>query len=156
MAQKAEILERLFVYGTLKRGQCREHCWPCTPLSVQAALVRGKLFDTGPYPALFHGNDWVLGEVWTFRAVELPAVLKVLDEIEGYVEHSTSNLYNREKINCELLDGSDDTLLETGDQVQADVYIYAHSNEQAIFQYVAPQIAIGHRLAASWSDNPRA
>jgi gamma-glutamylcyclotransferase (GGCT)/AIG2-like uncharacterized protein YtfP len=74
----------VFVYGTLKRGQSREKCWPRKPTSIQAATVRGTLYDLGPYPGLIAGDDLVAGEIWHFAAKDMAATLAALDEIEGY------------------------------------------------------------------------
>lgn len=88
-------LEHVFVYGTLKRGQCREDCWPTTPVSVEVAWTRGRLFDLGPYPGLLVGSDRVLGELWSFKADDMPAVLEVLDRVEGTNQAGESNEYDR-------------------------------------------------------------
>jgi gamma-glutamylcyclotransferase (GGCT)/AIG2-like uncharacterized protein YtfP len=84
-----------FVYGTLKRGQLRESCWPHAPRSIQAAYVRGSLFDLGPYPAMTTGEDWVAGELWTFAARHIETTLQTLDQIEGYQPGRALNLYLR-------------------------------------------------------------
>ena len=87
----------IFVYGTLKRGQCRERCWPVRPLSVEDAEVVGLLFDLGPFPALSHGRGRVAGELWRFDAADMAVVLAVLDQIEGY-RNAPGDLYRRERV----------------------------------------------------------
>ncbi|WP_417739389.1 gamma-glutamylcyclotransferase family protein [Rosistilla oblonga] len=84
-----------FVYGTLKRGECRERMWPHAPLQIQAAFVRGCLYDLGPYPAMIAGGDWVAGEVWSIATQHVQQTLAVLDEIEDYDASRANNLYNR-------------------------------------------------------------
>ncbi len=74
----------VFVYGTLKRGECRESCWPRAPLRVETAATKGQLYDLGPYPALCPGEGSVAGEVWTFAPRDMPATRAALDEIEDH------------------------------------------------------------------------
>ena len=85
----------VFVYGTLKRGQCRESRWPLRPLSVCEATVLGSLFGRDDYPAITEGHDRVLGELWQFGAAELPLVLNALDQIEGTNQADVDDLYHR-------------------------------------------------------------
>jgi len=87
-----------FVYGTLKRGECRESCWPASPLRVQAAWIRGSLVDLGSYPGLVPGDDWVRGELWQIDATDEAQTLEVLDAIEGYRPSGTRNLYERQQV----------------------------------------------------------
>lgn len=85
----------VFVYGTLKRDQCRGHLWPARPISVVAAWTRGVLMGRADYPAMVPGDDRVLGEVWTFDDRDMPEVLRVLDEIEGTNQPGYADLYVR-------------------------------------------------------------
>lgn len=87
--------EMIFVYGTLKRGQCREHCWPCAPRSVQPAFVRGSLLCLGPFPGLVEGEQWVRGEAWEIASADLAETLRVLDQIEGFQQPHEANQYER-------------------------------------------------------------
>lgn len=96
--QHAEMMPNaVFVYGTLKRGQCRERCWPRTPVSVEPAEVAGLLFDLGAFPALWHGQGRVAGELWHFHEDDMRSVLETLDRIEGYA-NSPGDLYRRERV----------------------------------------------------------
>jgi gamma-glutamylcyclotransferase (GGCT)/AIG2-like uncharacterized protein YtfP len=97
-------LRQVFVYGTLKRGQCRERCWPFRPESVEPAWIEGSLFDLGPYPALREGTDRVLGEVWTIAEEHLARTLSELDEVEGYAGRK-DDLYQRVEVEYFTLDG---------------------------------------------------
>ena len=92
--QGTSFFRRVFVYETLKRGQCREVCWPAKPLSIHDAEVSGVLYDLGPFPGLREGVGRVSGEVWEFAPDDMPAVLAALDAIEGY-SNSPSDLYRR-------------------------------------------------------------
>jgi gamma-glutamylcyclotransferase (GGCT)/AIG2-like uncharacterized protein YtfP len=88
----------IFVYGTLRRGQCRENQWPCPARSIVRAFVSAKLYDLGPYPAIVEGQDAVAGERWDMAPEDLEKTFFVLDQIEGFVEGRTGNLYERKII----------------------------------------------------------
>ncbi len=76
-------MNQVFVYGTLKRDQCRGQMWPRTPTSIAPGWVRGTLFGRHDYPAMTPGDDRVRGELWRFEMSDMDAVMKVLDQIEG-------------------------------------------------------------------------
>ena len=77
--------QRLFVYGTLQRGQRNHHFLEEGARFLSRARVRGRLYDLGAYPGalLEAGSGWVWGELYAL----LPArkVLKRLDQLEGYL-----------------------------------------------------------------------
>jgi gamma-glutamylcyclotransferase (GGCT)/AIG2-like uncharacterized protein YtfP len=73
----------VFAYGTLKRGQCRERCWPHPPQRIEAAYVLGQLHDLGEYPALVDGRDRIAGELWHVAPQHLDDTLRALDVVEG-------------------------------------------------------------------------
>lgn len=75
--------EALFVYGTLKRGHCREALLAQT--HVEPATIRGELVDLGAYPGLRAGSAVIHGELHRPRsASELPALLDRLDPVEDF------------------------------------------------------------------------
>ncbi|TWU51642.1 gamma-glutamylcyclotransferase family protein [Rubripirellula reticaptiva] len=89
------MIDHVFVYGTLKTGQCRGGLWPAKPLSVQPAWVRGTLYGRHDYPAMMPGNDRVLGQVWSFDPSDMTTVMRVLDQIEGTSQPGYPDLYVR-------------------------------------------------------------
>ncbi|EMI18020.1 AIG2-like domain protein [Rhodopirellula maiorica SM1] len=89
------MLTSVFVYGTLKRGECRESLWPAAPASIQVGWTRGKLFHRHDYPAMQAGEDRVLGEFWSFSDDQMHEVLQVLDQIEGTNQPGFDDLYHR-------------------------------------------------------------
>ncbi len=99
------MISSLFVYGTLKRGECRSELWPRDPLSIVPAWVRGTLYGRFDYPALKTGVDRVLGERWQFVEDDMDTVLKTLDEIEGTNQPGQPNLYDRVNVTAFDLDG---------------------------------------------------
>ncbi len=88
-------IDAVFVYGTLKKGQCRAKSWPAPPLSVQQAWVRGQLHGRHDYPAMTPGEDRVRGELWRFPAEAMPKVLETLDQVEGTNQPGEPDLYVR-------------------------------------------------------------
>ncbi|MGV3486875.1 MAG: gamma-glutamylcyclotransferase family protein [Planctomycetaceae bacterium] len=99
------MITDIFVYGTLKRGECRESMWPRRPLQIRPAYVRGQLYDIGPYPALLVDEqdgqsadedlDWVAGELWSFERSDMDETLLALDEIEQTNQRGYRNLYDQ-------------------------------------------------------------
>ncbi len=89
----------IFVYGTLKRGMCREPAWPHPPLQVETAYAAGRLFDLGAYPAMTTGPHWIQGELWSFQAEHLVKTLATIDAIEGF-QGRDQDLYKRVVVPC--------------------------------------------------------
>jgi len=131
--QKAPTLSAVFVYGTLKRGQCRQSRWPLAPHAVHSAWVLGSLFDRSDYPAMTAGNDHVEGELWQFTADQIDRVLEVLDEIEAVPE-----LYRR--VTVEVFDGEDRSL------GTAWTYHYATDPANEGFKKIEPD----HKNRVDW------
>jgi len=99
-------LDGVFVYGTLMRGEERFRAlaqvaeFDCTLL----ATTRGRLLDLETYPALIRDADGVVdGEFMCFG--NLPAVLDVLDLIEGFEGYHTGSLYHRVPALAQIADG---------------------------------------------------
>jgi gamma-glutamylcyclotransferase (GGCT)/AIG2-like uncharacterized protein YtfP len=96
------MITDFFVYGTLKRGECRESMWPRKPLRIREGFVLARLYDLGDYPAIrvdtFEGDeplDWVNGEVWSFDRSNFTTTLAALDEIEVTNQRGYRNLYDQ-------------------------------------------------------------
>lgn len=99
-------LTAFFAYGTLKRGFCREKCWPKPAKKVKKGWIRGKLFDLGPYPGLAEGMEWVEGELWVMSPDDMNATIQELDVVEGYHQDTDEDLYTRKTVEVLLEDGS--------------------------------------------------
>ena len=123
----------VFVYGTLKRGQCREAMWPERPIRILEACVRGKLYNRSDYPAMTPGQDCVMGEVWEFDDALMPVVLHTLDQIEGTNQPGFDNLYQR--VIVEIMSLDDHPL------GRAYTYHYATDPESEGFERISPRIA---------------
>ena len=92
--REGELMHNVFVYGTLKRGQIREHVLHHQRYLGEAATDDGyRLFDCGDYPALIvdpTATRQVRGEVWSVDS----ACLTELDHIECVED----DLYTRKRI----------------------------------------------------------
>ena len=79
----AENLIHIFVYGTLKPGECNYQRY-CVDRVVQErlAIAEGQLFDLSlGYPAMTPGEGWVWGVVLSFGD---PSIFEDLDRLEDY------------------------------------------------------------------------
>ncbi|HAC90841.1 MAG TPA: gamma-glutamylcyclotransferase [Planctomycetaceae bacterium] len=135
----------IFVYGTLKRGQCREKCWPLPPVGVHSAWTFGQLFDLGPYPALLPGQDRIMGQLWVYREPEMAQVLAVLDEIECTDQPGQANEYDRVIVWV--------TQFDTGQTVPAYAYLYADAYflQKSARNVPATSAIEGHRYV-TWPE----
>jgi len=89
-------MTRIFVYGTLRMGQCRNHVLSDSEyLGGARTKPEFTMWDLGPYPAVTNfGADSIAGEVYEVDE----RTLAELDRIEGH-----PRLYRRTDI--ELADG---------------------------------------------------
>jgi len=95
-------MKKVFVYGTLKRGQGNNHVFPNGSKYVCDGVCDGKLVHLGGFPGLLKGTSGkTYGEVW-----EVPH-LQSLDYLEG-----NGSFYTREP-----------TIIQVGDEeITAWVY----------------------------------
>lgn len=132
----------IFVYGTLKTGQVRSHQWPITPQQIRPAWTKGRLFDTGPFPALLAGEDRVAGQVWSFADDDLPRTFEVLDAIEGTNQPGEKNEYDRILapvfIRGQLA------------PIQASLYRFARLELLPDFRYVEPELEYERERYSIW------
>ena len=120
---------QIFVYGTLKRGQCRHHLWPHEPVTISKAWIRGSLYGRADYPAVRSGNDRVEGELWQFAEPHIRDTLSTLDEIEGTNQPGSPDLYSRRSV---------ETYDLTGDYLGLSYcYFYARDPEEDGFHRIA-------------------
>lgn len=91
----------LFVYGTLKRGDCRHHLLSDQEfLGVAQTIPKYRLYDLGDYPGLIeieNSGMAIEGEVW--RVTE--DCLTILDREEGVGE----GLYQRRPVQLQSWTG---------------------------------------------------
>ena len=107
-------MQRVFVYGTLKRGFCRHPALSAQKfLGVATSAPGFRLFDMGSYPGMIAADDGISieGELYEVDG----SCLAELDIIEGVDQ----GLYGRESIQ----------LLAPWDDQPALTYIYLQSTE---------------------------
>ncbi len=87
---------RVFVYGTLKKGESNARVWPRIPVNIRKGTVKAHLLDLGPFPGIIVKDDGddVSGEVWEFDDGDNDVVLHTLDVFEGAARKS-NQLYRR-------------------------------------------------------------
>lgn len=93
--------EKIIAYGTLKRG-FRNHHFCRNAVAIRECTITGALFDTGwGFPAFRPdlGSDRIGAEMIEVPVSDIPAI----DMLEG-----VPRLYEKQKIECELDDGSID------------------------------------------------
>ncbi|MEQ1825935.1 MAG: gamma-glutamylcyclotransferase family protein, partial [Pirellula sp.] len=143
------LISAFFVYGTLKRGQLRGKLWPREPLCVTPGLIQADLFDLGPYPAAAHGSQWLLGELWQFKATDMPATIANLDRIEGCSALGKENEYVREVVRVQMVSAECDIGM-----AEMEAYVYFISNpirlEKA--RQISPFFQYMQRLVSAWPD----
>jgi len=104
----------VFVYGTLRIGQCNDiNLKTPTPSFVGMAKVKGQLYSRGWYPGLRLGGDqWVEGEVYGISP-ELLLQLDVLEEVAPvpsgeYQRINTLVVCGEQQLACEVYELSEE------------------------------------------------
>tara|TARA_R100000789_G_scaffold98060_1_gene101427 strand:- start:4027 stop:4404 length:378 start_codon:yes stop_codon:yes gene_type:complete len=104
----------LFVYGTLKRGYCRDHYLQNAKFLGEAKTEASyRLYDCGEYPGLVHdpNGQSIEGELYEISEATWP----ILDEVEGV----SINLYRRTSIQ----------LLTPYHDMKVQTYLYVPSTD---------------------------
>lgn len=109
-------MPKLFVYGTLKREQCREFYLRKEQfLGIVRSTPEYRLLDLGSYPALVrNGKTSIVGELYAIS----DQCLEQLDVVEGVSE----NLYERGRIR----------LTENAWANEAVTYFYLQAHDDAV------------------------
>lgn len=95
-------MDRVFVYGTLRRGGSASRLLEGRCRFVGPGTVRGTLFDAGEFPALVReGGGKVIGEVYDLTSADALPDLDTYEEAIG-----ARPLFRRESVWVSLADGS--------------------------------------------------
>lgn len=137
-----------FVYGTLKKSYLRGGLWPRKPLRILAGTIQSDLFDLGPYPAASPGINWLLGEIWEFKAEDMDPTIAELDQIEGYHPGGENNEYVRRAVSVEFIEEDGTT-----QQVRAYAYFIAQAKRLELARRIKPFSEFLGRPVASWPDS---
>jgi gamma-glutamylcyclotransferase (GGCT)/AIG2-like uncharacterized protein YtfP len=107
-------VRHVFVYGTLRRGECRH------PVLLRhrahgcgEGRVEGRLLDLGPYPTLSPGRSEVpvRGELYAFD--DLTALIAAADRVEGFTGFEAAGSHYRRRIVSVARDGGPPVLAWT-------------------------------------------
>ncbi|MCC5863098.1 MAG: gamma-glutamylcyclotransferase [Gammaproteobacteria bacterium] len=110
------MVERVFVYGSLRRGAPGGMARLLRPGSqpLGGARLRGRLLHLGAYPGLLPGGSgWVRGEL--HRLTDPLAVLQRLDRYEGCASAQPAAEFRRVEL---------EVLGPAGQRLTAWVYLY--------------------------------
>jgi gamma-glutamylcyclotransferase (GGCT)/AIG2-like uncharacterized protein YtfP len=103
------LVDTLFAYGTLMRGESRSIMRLASgppPVYALLATAPGRLLDLGDYPAMVlpQDHECVQGEL--FRFDDIGGVLGLCDEIEGFCGYAAEgSLYRRALLEVDVGDG---------------------------------------------------
>jgi gamma-glutamylcyclotransferase (GGCT)/AIG2-like uncharacterized protein YtfP len=95
--KQCSMIDTVFVYGTLKKGQCREQSMNEISLGSKDENITGKMYNIGEFPAITLEKGEVFGEI--HRVKKEQESLESLDQIEHFVGYGNSSLYSRILIN---------------------------------------------------------
>lgn len=95
--QECKMIDSMFVYGTLRKQECREHEMRKISLESKDISIRAKMYDIGAFPAIAMGDGTVKGEIHKIKAEQHS--FDVLDCIENFNRYDESSLYHRILIN---------------------------------------------------------
>lgn len=103
-----DLVDAIFVYGTLLRGECRHHMLEAAqPKCILLAEVPGRLLDFGEYPGLdlaAEDNEWIFGEF--VRVKDITQLLEKLDCVEVFRGYGAKgSLFRRVLIETGMCDG---------------------------------------------------
>ena len=119
-------MTRVFVYGTLRAGECREGVLHNKAVRWEPAAILGfDIYDLGSFPCITYSayGRQVFGEL--VECIDPEEVLHRLDGIEGYNPDrpQEQNLYVRREV--------DVILLANGRKEKAMAYIFANGERLA-------------------------
>jgi gamma-glutamylcyclotransferase (GGCT)/AIG2-like uncharacterized protein YtfP/cation transport regulator ChaC len=114
-------MHKLFVYGTLRKGESNHGLLGNSPCVSMLAQVNGIMVDTGyGYPAMTQGTDKVCGEIYEIDA----ETLLLIDGLEGFNGPGDSrNLFERVATTAYTDRGEVQVLVYVSNQFPSDAFI---------------------------------
>ena len=121
MTQRHVETEKIFVYGTLRKGFSRHRYLSLEAKWIGMGTVKGLLYDLGSYPGVLLSDEGkVKGEVYAIN--ESTSILQKLDRIEGFnALQPERSLFLRTQVEVTMEDRS----------VEAWIYILPSKPERA-------------------------
>ena len=95
--QECKMIDSMFVYGTLRKQECREHEMRKISLESKDITIRATMYDIGAFPAITLEDGTVHGEI--HRIKPEPHSFDTVDCIENFNGYDESSLYHRILIN---------------------------------------------------------
>ena len=95
--EECEMIDSMFVYGTLRKQECREKIMNEISYYLKNITIRAKMYDIGAFPAIVLDEGIVYGEIHKIK--KEPNSFHMLDLVEGFTEYGKSALYHRILIN---------------------------------------------------------
>jgi len=95
--KKCKMIDSMFVYGTLRKQECREQIMNKISLDSKNITINAKMYDIGAFPAITLEEGMVYGEIHKIK--ENPNSFETLDCVEGFTKYDESSLYHRILIN---------------------------------------------------------
>ena len=95
--KKCKMIDSMFVYGTLRKQECREQIMNKISLDSKNITINAKMYDIGAFPAITLEEGIVYGEIHKIK--ENPNSFETLDCVEGFTKYDESSLYHRILIN---------------------------------------------------------
>lgn len=95
---------KLFVYGTLLRGESNHHVIEGATLLFEGIRIQAKMYDTNNgYPAIELDNGaTIVGEVYEIHEHHM---WSSLDALEGYTGNPLTDMYSKEIVKVETNEG---------------------------------------------------
>ncbi|MDQ0976517.1 gamma-glutamylcyclotransferase (GGCT)/AIG2-like uncharacterized protein YtfP [Neobacillus niacini] len=124
------MMIKIFVYGTLRKGEVNAHLLKGATCIAEQCWTNGLLYDTGcGFPAMKQSQtSRIYGELYSVSA----STLKRLDQLEGYTVGGTNNLYER-----------------------IEQTVYTDKGHSIAYIYVASHVNVGKRIIPNgdWKEH---
>ncbi|WP_019415742.1 gamma-glutamylcyclotransferase [Paenisporosarcina sp. TG20] len=102
---------KLFVYGTLLRGESNHHVLEGATLLFEGIKIQAKMYDTNiGYPAIeLEEGSTIVGEVYEIQEY----IWSSLDALEGYTGNPLTDMYSKEIVKVETNEGLIEVIVYT-------------------------------------------